>query len=133
MQAATVPANCTLSTTQSTHIHRGNSTHTQPWNQRSTQTPPCSVTHISPKVDVSLGLQQHSNNSTVTILTGKIQCCASILYRHIQLITDRQAVKSHLRLNVNLSLKCNQQFHCPNMTILSSYYQCSASILYMQS
>ena len=34
----------------------------------------CSVTHIILVVNISLGLQQHSNNSTVTILTGHVQC-----------------------------------------------------------
>ncbi len=33
------------------------------------------VTHIILEVDVSLGLQQHSNNSTTTLLTGYVQCC----------------------------------------------------------
>ncbi len=42
------------------------------------------VTHIvhevASDVDVSLSLQQHSNNFTVTLLTGYVQCCGSILY-----------------------------------------------------
>ena len=39
------------------------------------------VTHISLYVDVSFGLQQHSNNFTVAILSSYYQRSKSILYR----------------------------------------------------
>ncbi len=43
--------------------------------------PIINATHIIPDVDVSLGFQQHSNNSTVTILSSYYQCSEPILYR----------------------------------------------------
>ncbi len=39
------------------------------------------VTHTSPDVDASLGLQQHFDNFTVAISTGYVQRCPPILRR----------------------------------------------------
>ncbi len=61
--------NCTLSTTQSTEV---TDMHTLNHGISRVHKHCNSVTHISLAVDVSLGLQQHCNNSTVTLLTATI-------------------------------------------------------------